>query len=85
MRILVWFAAGFGLACLLGAYWLPGPVLFAFGFCALLMSIGGLILFRNPSGKRSAVIFVGYAGQFGWKRCGSCISPGRVYEKKMEK
>ena len=29
------------------------------GFCALLMSIGGLILFRNPSGKRSAVIFVG--------------------------
>lgn len=59
MRILVWFAAGFGLACLLGAYWLPGPVLFAFGFCALLMSIGGLILFRNPSGKRSAVIFVG--------------------------
>ena len=58
MRILVWFAAGFGLACLLGAYWLPGPVLFAFGFCALLLAIGGLVLYSDPSWQRAVVFSV---------------------------
>ena len=58
MRILVMFAFGFCIACLMGAYWLPGGALFAFGFCALLISIGGFVLFREPSRKRSAVFFV---------------------------
>ena len=58
MRKLVWFAAGFGAACLLGTYWLPGYALLAFGFCTLLLAIGGWILFRKSPDKRPVILLI---------------------------
>lgn len=66
MRKLMWFALGFGLACLLGAYWLPNWVLLCAGVLGLL---GGLLLYRLSDANQAriaAVLCFGFFAAAAW-------------------
>ena len=65
MRKLMWFTIGFAAACVIGAYWICGNVLFALGGSLLAAAAAGLLLFRSPGVlRKGAVLLTGIAVGF---------------------
>ena len=67
MRKLMWFALGFAGACALGAYVLPGQLLWAAALWLLPLAAAAVFLRRKRAGlRRAAMVFLGCALGFAW-------------------